>query len=83
MFLSPLFCQAFSCVTDTVVELYNTDGSAGAARGAGIGLGFYKDFSQAFEGLKSTRKIEPDKKLIPQYKATYEHWLSVLNRTLS
>jgi xylulokinase len=80
MFLSPLFCQAFSCVTETVVELYNTDGSAGAARGAGIGLGFYKDFSQAFEGLKSTRKIEPDKKLVPQYKAAYEHWLGVLTR---
>lgn len=83
MFLSPLFCQAFSCVTETVVELYNTDGSAGAARGAGIGLGFYKDFSQAFEGLKSTRKIEPDRKLIPQYKTAYEHWLEVLERALS
>ncbi|MGB8226158.1 MAG: FGGY family carbohydrate kinase [Sedimentisphaerales bacterium] len=80
MFLSPLFCEAFSCVTETVVELYNTDGSAGAARGAGIGLGFYKDFSQAFEGLKSTRKIEPDRKLVPQYKAAYEHWLGVLKR---
>jgi len=80
MFLSPLFGQAFACVTDTVVELYNTDGSAGAARGAGIGLGFYKDFSQAFEGLKSTRKIEPDKKLSQQYKDAYENWLVQLNR---
>jgi xylulokinase len=82
MFLSPLFGQAFACVTDAVVELYNTDDSAGAARGAGIGLGFYKDFSQAFEGLKSTRKIEPDKKLSQQYKAAYEHWFGVLNRTI-
>jgi len=82
MFSSPLFCQAFSCVTETVVELYNTDGSQGAARGAGIGLGFYKDFSQAFEGLKSTKKIEPDKKLIPKYKAAYENWLDVLKRLL-
>jgi len=80
MFLSPLFGQAFSCITETVVELYNTDGSAGAARGAGIGIGVYKNFSKAFEGLKSTRKIEPDKKLVPQYKAAYEHWLKVLNR---
>ncbi len=82
MFLSPLFGQAFACVTDAVVELYNTDGSAGAARGAGIGLGFYKDFSEAFAGLKSTRKIEPDKKLAPQYKDAYEHWFGVLNRTI-
>jgi xylulokinase len=82
MFLSPLFSKAFACVTDAVVELYNTDGSAGAARGAGIGFGFYKDFSQAFEGLKSTRTIEPDKKLSQQYKEVYEHWLSALNRAV-
>lgn len=80
MFLSPLFGQAFACVTDAVVELYNTDGSAGAARGAGIGCGFYKDFSQAFEGLKSTRTIEPDGKLCPQYKEAYENWLTALKR---
>lgn len=79
MFLSPLFGEAFACVTGAAVELYNTDGSAGAARGAGIGLGFYKDFSQAFEGLKSTRTIEPDKKLSRQYKEAYEHWLGALN----
>lgn len=83
MFLSPLFGQAFSCVTESVVELYNTDGSAGAARGAGIGLGFYKDCSQAFEGLKSTKKIEPNKKLVSQYKAAYENWLEVLSSVLS
>jgi xylulokinase len=83
MFLSPLFGKAFACVTDATVELYNTDGSAGAARGAGIGLGFYKDFSQAFEGLKSTRTIEPDKKLAQQYKEAYENWLEVLTRAIS
>jgi xylulokinase len=83
MFLSPLFGQAFSCVTESVVELYNTDGSAGAARGAGIGAGVYKNFSKAFEGLKSTRKIEPNKKLVGQYKAAYEHWLEVLNSALN
>ena len=80
MFLSPLFGQAFSCVTESVVELYNTDGSAGAARGAGIGLGFYKDCSKAFEGLKSTKKIEPDKKLVPLYKAAYQNWLNALKK---
>ncbi len=82
MFLSSLFGKAFACVSESVVELYNTDGSAGAARGAGIGLGFYKDFSNAFEGLKSTKKIEPDKKLVAEYKAAYQNWLSVLKKSL-
>jgi len=80
MFLSSLFGKAFACVTNAVVELYNTDGSAGAARGAGIGLGFYKDFSQAFDGLKSTRTIEPDEKLGALYKEAYANWLEALKK---
>lgn len=80
MFLSPLFGKAFACVTNAVVELYNTDGSAGAARGAGIGLGFYKDFSQAFEGLKSTRTIEPNEKLCSKYLEAYNNWLENLKK---
>jgi xylulokinase len=80
MFLSPLFGKAFACVTNAVVELYNTDGAAGAARGAGIGLGYYKDFSQAFAGLKSTRTIEPDGKLCMRYLDAYANWLEALRK---
>ncbi|MEN6387261.1 MAG: FGGY family carbohydrate kinase [Phycisphaerales bacterium] len=80
MFLSPLFGQAFACVTNAVVELYNTDGSAGAARGAGIGFGFYKDFAQAFEGLKSTKIIEPDEQLCGQYRDAYAKWFEALKK---
>ncbi len=80
MFLSPLFGQAFACVTNAVVELYNTDGSAGAARGAGLGVGFYSGCSQAFEGLKSTRQIEPDEKLGPQYQQAYENWQAAMKK---
>ena len=50
-------------------------------RNVGIGLGFYKDFSQAFERLKSTRVIEPDKKLSPQYKEAYENWFGALKKS--
>jgi xylulokinase len=81
MFLSPLFGKAFACVTNAVVELYNTDGSAGAARGAALGIGFYKNFSQAFEGLKSTRTIEPDEKICQQYRDAYANWLEALKKT--
>jgi xylulokinase len=80
MFLSPLFGQAFACVTNAVVELYNTDGSAGAARGAGIGFGFYKDYSEAFAGLKSTRTIEPDEKICERYRQAYAKWFETLKK---
>jgi xylulokinase len=83
MFLSPLFAQAFATVTKTIVQLYNTDGSQGAARGAGIGVGFYKGAEDAFVGLTPVKTIEPDKKLAQEYKQAYENWENVLNRQLS
>ena len=83
MFLSPLFAQAFAAVTKTIVQLYNTDGSQGAARGAGIGVGFYKGAEDAFVGLTPVKTIEPDKKLAQEYKQAYENWENVLNRQLS
>ncbi|MBP7053476.1 MAG: carbohydrate kinase, partial [Phycisphaerae bacterium] len=52
MFLSPLFAEAFATITGATVELYSTDGSQGAARGAGIGARFYCGPEDAFVGLK-------------------------------
>ena len=83
MFLSALFCRAFATVTDSVVELYNTDGSHGAARGAGIGAGIYKNYKDAFVGLECESIIEPDKNIEPAYRDAYEKWLNALKQTLS
>jgi len=82
MFLSPIFSQAFACLSGATVELYNTDGSGGAARGAGIGAGMYAGFDEAFAGLKTTKTIEPDEKLAKEYAAAYNKWLEVLNSEL-
>lgn len=83
MFMSPLFSEAFATVTKSVVELYNTDGSVGAARGAGVGAGVYKNFTDAFVGLTPVKKIEPNKKLTAAYADAYKNWLSVLNAQLA
>jgi len=83
MFMSPLFSEAFATVTNSVVELYNTDGSVGAARGAGIGAGIYKGPADAFVGLTPVKKIEPNKKLTAAYADSYKNWLSVLTSTLA
>ncbi len=53
MFRSPVFREALSCITGVEIHLYNTDGSIGAARGAGIGCGFYKSEKEAFTGLRA------------------------------
>jgi xylulokinase len=80
MFLSPLFREAVSCITGTVINLYNTDGSLGAARGAGIGCGYYKSEAEAFKGLKSVGTTEPDRKKAEIYEEAYIQWKSILEK---
>jgi xylulokinase len=82
MFLSPIFSEAFATITESVVELYNTDGSQGAARGAGIGAGIYESPEAAFAGLKPVKKIEPNSKLSEAYKQAYEKWELVLKHQM-
>ena len=82
MFLSPLFAEVFATVTQTTVELYNTDGSQGAARGAGIGAGIYKDSDDAFVGLQPIKAIEPNKKLATGYSKVYNKWEDILKHKL-
>jgi xylulokinase len=80
MFLSPLFRELVSNVTGCPIELYNTDGSIGAARGAGIGCGFYKSFSEAFDGLKSVNSAVPENAKMEIYDNKYREWLNILRR---
>jgi xylulokinase len=82
MFLSPLFSEAFAAVTGAVIELYNTDGAQGAARGAGVGAGIYKNMSEAFRGLHTVRTIEPDPQIQAAYREAYQHWLNYLKKEL-
>jgi xylulokinase len=82
MFLSPLFAQAFSTVTNTVIHLYNTDGSQGAARGAGIGAGIYKNEREAFKHLTLIKTIKPNLSERKAYQAAYERWEQCLKKYL-
>ncbi len=74
MFLSPLFSEALANVTGATISLFDTDGSVGAARGAGIGLGIYKDMDEAFSALKCLATIEPDTKMQQAYTDAYYVW---------
>nr|WP_315553822.1 FGGY family carbohydrate kinase [Segatella oris] len=78
MFLSPLFRDTLAGVSGATIELYETDGSVGAAKGAGIGAGIYKDNNEAFATLKKLAVIEPDEKKRDEYLNAYAEWKAIL-----
>jgi xylulokinase len=74
MFLSPVFRETLANIAGVSIELYNTDGSAGAARGAGVGSGYYASFAEAFSGLKKLEMVEPDPKEKDRVNQAYQLW---------
>lgn len=79
LFLSPLFCNAFATLTNTCLELYDTDGAQGAARGAGVGAGWYRDAAEALCSLRPLRAIEPEAGALPASTESYERWRSAFD----
>jgi xylulokinase len=77
MFKSSVFVEAFVNATNVPVELYNSDGSVGAAIGAGIGVGIYRNGAEAFAGLKPVQLIEPTKAGV--YDGLYNEWRQSLS----
>ena len=78
MFLSPLFRDTLAGVSGATIELYDTDGSVGAAKGAGIGAGIYKDNNEAFASLDKLQVIEPKDADRAAYAEAYARWKETL-----
>ena len=78
MFLSDVFTESFVNTTNVPVELYNCDGSVGAATGAGIGAGIYTSAKEAFQTFKPVKLIAPTKEKL--YNELYEKWKAALNQ---
>lgn len=79
LFLSPVFREIFANTTQTTVELYNTAGADGAARGAAYGYGYFNSLNEAFESLTCIDRIEPNAALSQQYGEIYEQWKNTIN----
>src|SRR5690606_8232423 len=81
LFMSDLFIDAFVNSTGVPVELYQTDGSIGAALGAGIGYKSFSSADEAFANIKPIKIVEPKSRL--SYEEIYLEWEDLLNRELS
>ena len=83
MFLSDIFCQTLAATSGATIELLETDGSVGAAKGAGMGCGIYKDHNEAFASLRRLGTVMPDAKRKDDYLAAYERWKDTLGNIMS
>ena len=78
MFLSPIFRQTLANVSGATIELYDTDGAAGAAKGAGIGAGIYASNVEAFASLEKLAVVEPELQHKEQYQEAYLRWKALI-----
>jgi len=82
MFLSTIFRETLAGISGATIELYNTDGSIGAARGAGIGSGYYASAKEAFANLKKLDTVTPDPYKKAEYEEAYQNWKLQLEKAL-
>ena len=78
LFLSKVFTEAFVNVTNVPVELYENDGSVGAALGAGIGSKIFSSEKEAFQNSKPLSLIEPSQ--AEKYEPIYQDWKLILDK---
>ncbi len=79
LFLSPLFRQTLSTISGARIELYDTDGALGAARGGALGCGLYKSRDEAFATLRKLETVEPAQDDKAALEEAYAGWLKALN----
>ncbi len=82
LFLSPVFRTTLATLCDARIELYNTDGALGAARGAALGAGLYASREEAFASLRRLETVEPDPEIKTALEESYEKWKSELAEKL-
>lgn len=80
LFLSDVFAQTFVDVTGVPIELYDNDGSVGAALGAGIGAGIFKSAEDAFINHKVLKVLKPQNSIA--YESIYQEWKNILLNNL-
>ena len=78
MFKSALFRDTLSTISNAVIEVYKTDGAAGAAKGAGLGAGIYSNSDEAFASLEHFAHVEPSIAQQGEYLEAYARWKEIL-----
>ena len=80
LFKSRIFKEIFVNISKTDLNVYDTDGSLGAARGAALGSGDYKSEKEAFSSLILIEKVIP--KDSNSLEESYKNWKKLLNKLI-
>lgn len=83
MFLSPLFRSTLATLCNVSIELYNTDGALGAARGGAWGAGLYESREACFSALKLIRRQSPVNEWQASLEDAYLRWKDALDNLLN
>ncbi|MCQ2181927.1 MAG: carbohydrate kinase [Bacteroidales bacterium] len=81
-FLNPIFRITLATLCDARIELFDTDGSLGAARGAALGAGIYKTADEAFETLNRVEVIEPNPEWKDALEEAYGRWKAEVEKSI-
>lgn len=83
LFLSPLFRQTLATLTGARIELFNTDGALGAARGAALGAGYYRTREEAFASLRRLETVAPEATDREALETAYRAWTAAVKLKLN
>ncbi|HLU94777.1 MAG TPA: FGGY family carbohydrate kinase [Membranihabitans sp.] len=83
LFQSKIFSQLLSSLSGATIEIRNATGAVGAALGAGVGSGYYKNPAEALSSQEVIRIIEPIPELSKSYQDIYHNWKSLLLQKLN
>ncbi len=78
LFESDVFSTTIATLTQSCIQLMDTNGAAGAARAAGVAIGRFGSLHEAMRTQTILREFQPANDTAP-YQAAYNRWLGFLN----
>jgi len=79
LFQSKIFAQTLSSLANADIEVIETNGAIGAAKGAGFGLGYYSSLDEAIGKPSVIKKYIPDIDT-NEYRKAYQKWRHYLEQ---
>ena len=83
MFLNSVFRTSLATLCDARIELFDTDGSLGAARGGALGAGLYSSPKEAFKTLNKEMVIEPEPSWKQPLEEAYARWKAEVEKAIN